>query len=90
MTTMMKRALYTFGAAALLLGAAPALAADAGPHEIVAGVQRTPARRAPACAKCECTHRAEARSGPKATASTQATASAGRDEAFVQQVWSAP
>lgn len=90
MTTTMKRAFHTLGAAALLLGAAPALAADAGPYERGATVQPSPRGRPAARADCECAHMAEAGSRAKVTASAQAAPSAGRDDAFVQQVWSAP
>lgn len=73
--TTMKRVFYTLGAAAMLLGAAPALADDAGPAHDCA-------------ASCPCAR--TAKPGPKAGAPAQPAASAGPDDAFLRQVWSAP
>lgn len=78
--TTTKRVLYTLGAAALLLGAAPALA-DGG-----AGSKHD-------CRKsCPCAHMAERHDAKReAPAQASPSASAGdRDAEFLSAVWSAP
>lgn len=75
--TTTKRVLYTLGAAALLLVAAPALADDAAPAHACA-------------ARCPCARMAQPAPGSKASASDQPTASADRADAFLQEVWGAP
>ncbi len=75
--TTTKRFLYTLGTAALLLGAAPALADDAAPAH-------------PCGAACRCARMAQPTSGSKSSAAGTPAASADREDELLRQFWSAP